>query len=500
MHYNFKHGQNRPIYHLNSFNLSIQRLFFQFSLFIRENLRTLRRSLRSAFQCLFRGSKLSRQIFLVLMVVTFHPFPGHALTSTTSNVVHGNVPYLTFDGGRTRAINTDGLLGITLSNGMRYTPSTNNSSNIPIVLPIVGQSFADISMFVPTNTNSVALSTVIGWPYNYWGDDDGDGNISATGSLNLSIFDKNDQPVSRYTVLDICNAPYRIVLNNTFSTLSSRYGVPNSRFYGAGNVTYYVKPNLPPAICFVKPNVVHERREYNGPDWLWDSNKGFRIQSTSPSSYNLNFPTTGAHGFYFDLDIGGVGPLSWAPVSREGITANMYYLNNTTLRVTLTGPVIPPSQWHSKNPNRIAKPTLPQTFELIGRDSRGNEVVKYGFVLNKWFVNNGDGINKLDELSALCKKIGGYKVVTVRDLTNANFDGLGATPSSSGNHFQRRIGAGLLSEWGTVYLYSGANFYNDWYVTRNKLGSNSIVVHLGTGLAKVARMYDTKAGMLCVVP
>ena len=141
MHYNFKHGQNRPIYHLNLFNLSIQRLFFHFSLFIHENLRTLCRSLRSAFQCFFRGSKLSRQIFLVLMVVTFHPFPGHALTSKTSNVVNGNVPYLTFDGGRTRATNTAGLLGITLSNGMRYTPSTNNSLNFPIVLPIVGQSF-----------------------------------------------------------------------------------------------------------------------------------------------------------------------------------------------------------------------------------------------------------------------------------------------------------------------------------------------------------------------
>ncbi|MCX8684239.1 hypothetical protein J3U09_10960, partial [Gilliamella sp. B2889] len=65
MHYNFKHGQNRPIYHLNSFNLSIQRLFFHFSLFIHENLRTFCRLLRNAFQRLFRGSKLSRQIFLV---------------------------------------------------------------------------------------------------------------------------------------------------------------------------------------------------------------------------------------------------------------------------------------------------------------------------------------------------------------------------------------------------------------------------------------------------
>ncbi|MCX8583278.1 hypothetical protein, partial [Gilliamella sp. B3372] len=62
-----------------------------------------------------------------------------------------------------------------LSDGTRYTPSTNtSSSSAPIVLPVEGQSFTDIRMLVPTNSTSVDLSTLIGPPNNYWGDDDGD--------------------------------------------------------------------------------------------------------------------------------------------------------------------------------------------------------------------------------------------------------------------------------------------------------------------------------------
>ncbi|MCX8683100.1 hypothetical protein J3U09_05095, partial [Gilliamella sp. B2889] len=102
------------------------------------------------------------------------PLSSHALTSKTTNIIHGSVPYLTYDGGHTRIVDTEGLLSITLSNGMQYTPSTNNSSRTPIELPEVGQSFADIGMMVPTNTDFVELNTLVDSPYNYWGDDDGD--------------------------------------------------------------------------------------------------------------------------------------------------------------------------------------------------------------------------------------------------------------------------------------------------------------------------------------
>ncbi|MBI0118717.1 hypothetical protein, partial [Gilliamella sp. W8129] len=112
---------------------------------------------------------------LTVVVLQSISFANYALTTTTTNIIYGSAPYLTFDGGRTRVTNTESLLRISLSDGRTFTPTTNDSSDNPIELPVEGQSFADIGMLVPTDTNSIALSSLIGTPYNYWGDDDGDG-------------------------------------------------------------------------------------------------------------------------------------------------------------------------------------------------------------------------------------------------------------------------------------------------------------------------------------
>ncbi|MCX8676003.1 hypothetical protein J3U16_11960, partial [Gilliamella sp. B3023] len=287
-------------------------------------------------------------------------------SQTTANQIQGTPPYLTFDGGRTRAVDANGLLGITLSDGTKYTPSTNTSSSTtPISLPVVGQSFADISMFVPTDTNSVALSSLIGPPNNYWGDDDGDSGVSATGSLSLSIVDKNNQVVSRNSVLTICNSPYKVTLSSTNGTLSTRYGFPNRSTFNASNVTYYVNPKVEPVVCFVRPGSLSSWLE-NSPS-MWDSSNGFFTQETDPSRYAQNFPTTGGNGLYFDLLINGVSqPLSWSPVSLGGITVTMSNPTATSVRVTLTGPYATQSQINSSSPIPISKPTLPQTFELVG--------------------------------------------------------------------------------------------------------------------------------------
>ena len=389
----------------------------------------------------------------------FLPFSSHALTSQiTANQIQGSAPYLTFDGGRTRAVDTNGLLGITLSDGAKYTPLTNNSSTTPIVLPLAGQSFADISMFVPTDTNSVDLSSLIGPPNNYWGDDDGDSDVTVTGSLSLSIVDKSGQTVSRSTVPEICNAPYRVMLSSTDGTLSTRYGIPNRSDFRASNVTYYVNPKASPVVCFARPNLYMGTGDYAGPASMWDPAKGFLTQETDPSLYGRNFPTTGANGLYFDLDISGSSqPLSWSSVSRGGITVTMSNSTATSVRVTLTGPYATTSQHNSDNPGRVSTPSLPQTFELVGRDRQGNPVVKYGFTLKQWFVNRGH--NKAFYLEALswCNGIG-YRLVKVKDLTNAscrNTDftcqgDVGATPSSPGNHFMRHIDSGFFTEWGTM--------------------------------------------------
>ncbi|OTQ80262.1 hypothetical protein [Gilliamella apis] len=461
---------------------------------------------------------------LVLTVVILQSisFANYALTTKTTNIIYGSAPYLTFDGGRTRVTNTEALLGITLSDGRTFTPTTNNSSSTnPIVLPVAGQSFNDIGMLVPRDTDSIALSSLIGTPYNYWGDDDGDGQgvngVTATGSLRLSIVDKNGRTVARNEVLTICDdkAPYKLTLSNTNGTLKTRYGVPNESRFTAGNVTYYINPKeTTPKICYARPDL--GAMGFSAAVWVWD--KGFLPQSFTPSSYGLNFPTTGAHNLDFRLDISGVSrqALSWAPVSHGGITATMTNSTSTSVKVTLTGPVVTdPNQWRSDNPDRIDRPSLPQTFELVGRDSSGNAVVKYGFELKQWFANRGDHTSNLSSLSSWCNKIGGYRVPNVKDLTNSFCRGnntedacndlVEATPSSPDVFFSRYIGAGFFTEWGSMLYYLDTNFYFVSYWASDKTNNNqySFYVHSDWGTMysyPTIAVENTKLFGVCVYP
>ncbi|MCX8670240.1 MULTISPECIES: hypothetical protein [unclassified Gilliamella] len=452
----------------------------------------------------------------------FLPFSSLALTSqTTRNAIQGSAPYLTFDGGRTRAVDVNGLLGITLSDGTRYTPSTNtSSSSAPISLPVVGQSFADIRMFVPTDTNSVALSSLIGPPNNYWGDDDGDSGVTATGSLSLSIVDKNNQSVSRNSVLTICKAPYRIKLSSTDGALSTRYGFPNRSTFGTSSETYYVNPKASPVVCFARPNLRYGKRghdsshpswDFAGSSWTWDPAKGFLTRSTDPSSYGRNFPTTGANGLYFDLDISGSSqPLSWSSVSQGGITVTMSRSNATSVRVTLTGPYATESQINSSRPDRVSTPSLPQTFELVGRDNNGTPVVKYGFTLKQWFVSRSFKKGYSPYYSFWCNSID-YRVPRVEDLTNAYCPSTdttncwrypaGAYPYSSGNYYQRIIDAGFFSEWGIMAHYSGGGFSNFWYFTSDVFSTFShFIVHSDYGNISWHSLNFFEAYTLCAYP
>ncbi|MBI0155462.1 hypothetical protein [Gilliamella sp. W8128] len=460
-------------------------------------------------------------LLLTMVVLQSISFSNYALTTKTTNIIYGSAPYLTFDGGRTRVTNTEALLRISLSDGRTFTPTTNNSSSTnPIELPAIGQSFADIGMLVPTNTNSIALSSLIGTPYNYWGDDDGDGQgvngVTATGSLGLSIRDKDNNSVARNEVPTICKAPYKLTLSNGEGRLTTRYGVPNESRFTAGNATYYINPKAAPVICYVRPGDFPNAGISAA---VWDQvNRAFLPQSVTPSSYGLNFPTAGANNLWFNLDIGGVSQaLSWAPVSHGGITATMTYPyeRNTLVRVTLTGPAVTDSnQWYSANPDRIDRPSLPQVFELVGRDSSGNAVVKYGFELKQWFVNRGDYRSTPSNISPWCNKIGGYRLPKIRDLTNATCQGRGsgywcqgavggATPSSPNNLVSRHIGGGLVSEWGDMTHFANAYFTSSYLTQDRGVGSSRAFFY--TVSADDGGLYrgediDRSYGGLCVYP
>ncbi|PXY92414.1 hypothetical protein [Gilliamella apis] len=471
---------------------------------------------------------LSWSIFLTLLLIIFLPFSfnSQALTAYTTNVIHGNGPYLTFDGGQTRAIDLNELMKISFSDGTTLTPASNNSnSSDAILLPVAGQSFADIDMLVPTNVNAIPLSTLIGTPYNYWNDDDGDGDFTVTGQLHLSILDKFDRPVTRNNVPTICKAPYRVMLRTDDDIiLSTHYGVPRSRRFTASTVTYYIKPQPTADICSARP-LLEYNGERAGPFSMWDTGLGFLVQSSEPSSYGLNFPTTGADGLYFDLVLGSIDTqLTWEDVSPNGdIKATMTYLNSSDpsiVRVTLNGPVATPQQWRVDDPGwagkKIIAPSLPQTFELVGKgkDSHNNDIMlKYGFVLKQWFVNRGNRTAPASRQGSWCLNLGlglGYRLPRLRELTNASACSEIYCPSvvypSNSYHYSRRIGAGFLAEWGNMQRYKdeAKQHYAYWSsepVPTDKEGkntSNSTTQFAATAVYGLITGLGTSAAVACV--
>jgi hypothetical protein len=424
---------------------------------------------------------LSRQLILALssIILLLSAFSIQALTAqTTRNVINGSGPYVAVDG--IRVTNVDEFLSIRLPSGIRIPPSTNTSSaSNPIRLQRANVSSNDIGMSVPSNASSVPFSRAISL---YWRDDDGDGQnggIITTGDITLSIVDRNGQPVGRDEVFtSACGnrkAPYKLTLSFSGGRLSTRYGFPkDGDVFSPRSVAYYITPkagSAAAAVCFARPNLRYgsssDDSKYRGPSNIWNPDRGFLVQSTDPAHYDRNFPTTGAHNLYFDLLIEGVDArqLRWPSVTVSGITATMTQSSSTSVRVTLTGPVATSAQISSSYPGSIPRPSLPATFELVGRDSRGNAVIKYGFELKQWFVNRGDNNRRnYATQNSWCSDIG-YQMPRVRDLTNASGRaGNGGaiptgTPYPSGHsRYKRYIGAGFFSEWGYMPDYTGAGF------------------------------------------
>ena len=413
-----------------------------------------------------------------------------ALTAHTSRAIEGSAPYLTFDGGQTKATDPDTFLAIELPDGRRITSSTNTSSSTNPIMVSAGITFNDIHTVLPSGATTISLNSLIA--QGKWGDDDGDGQgvngVVASGSISVSFTDKDGSAVSRGDALDICKAPYKVTLSSTEGNLATQYGEPRSSTFSGGTAEYYITPPPQPVICSVRPNLTYGTDSYAGPANIWNPAKGFLVQSTNPSSYGLNFPTTGADGLYFDLDIVGVdtSQLSWAVNTSGSIRATVSWTSphsgtftspigktmqadrwitdksKNVTRVTLRGPRADSTQMQSANPSQITVPSMPQTFELMGRDSRGNEV-RYGFVLRQWFVNRGSERKKAPAHKTWCNGLG-YSMPQVKDLTNAVV---------SSSRYKRYIGGGLFTEWGYMSDYFDAGFVASIYWADNRVGANS---------------------------
>lgn len=460
---------------------------------------------------------LRRRLFpssLVLaLLILLCSFNSQAYTAITARAIEGSEPMLTYDDGRTRSYSVWELLYITFSNGSAITPGSNWTSHTnSAVLPNSWENLSNVGMLVPTNSDYINLTDII-TSRNYWRDVDGDGEkgIWATGTLNLTITDRYGNKVGRNDNLYMCNAPYKVVLSGNDGELVTRYGVPNKSHYSGSSATYYISPGKSYEICWIRPNMDWNKDSFAGPSNIWDKNNGFYNQY----DYNRNFPTTGMDGLYFDLGIGSGGrKLNWPSVERAGIKADMESnWDGSNVRVKLTGPQANFAQQVAQYPGWVNKPNLPQTFELVGYDGNGNAAIRYGFVIRKWYIHRAAREYELEPQKQWCANTG-YRLVKVNDLTNAVCDSwwdtrstcrgaVGATPSSSQNHLQRQIGAGIQAEWSWLNFYNGVG-YTEWtYWTDDQKSTGATTYNFvveATGFISSKDVNRNRYLAICVTP
>ncbi|NUF26850.1 hypothetical protein [Gilliamella sp. ESL0254] len=454
---------------------------------------------------LFRFPKSA--LFFVVLLLSYSQ-GSVALTAQTSRAIEGTAPYLTFDGGRTKVTDTDSLLYIRLQDGTRYTPSTNpSSSRNPIRLPYAGSILHDIGMLVPSSVSqsngayTVSLSDLV-TRYNYWRDDDGDGQgangVTATGDISVSFTDKDGNTVSRIDRLSKCRAPYKVTLRSTGGSLTTQYGVPRSSSFSGATVDYYINPYEDTGVCYfvryARPNLSYGTNNYAGPSWIWNPSGGFLTQSNDPSYYYENFPTTGADGLYFYLTIDGANAsqFTWSVVTDGDITATV----DSYGKVTLHGPRASSAQINSDSPSPLDVPDLPQKFELVGRDSSGNEV-RYGFVLKQWFVNRGNNESSQSNQSTWCRGLG-YRLPQIKDLVKYGCTSLTGEPCSGSNNYTRIIDYGFFGEWGRMNYYADAGF-GGYYWTSDASGSRGFAVRSSLGGVDSFGVFVSLSGV-CTAP
>lgn len=440
--------------------------------------------------CLKIRAKLNVASALLVLLATCSANAG--LTSTTAYSIQGTAPYLTYDGGITKVTTTDELLWIKLSDGTLYTKVDNNSSaSNPIVLPVEGQTMANIDMLVPVSTamtsatdptQTITLDTLMKDPYHYWADDEDDGNISATGSLSVMIKDSLGRQIERSDILTNCFSPYQVTLTSTGGVLSTQYGIPNSSSFTEATTTYYIAPKSDaPYACYAQPNLTYSGGSYDGPTDQWDATKGFKLQDiTDPAS---NFPTIGARGFYFNLFLESVlsKTVTYSKIPSTSPLGLTLTQSDNGVKVELTGP-------GDGSTKAQAMAFTPTEFTL----KVGNTVI-YTFKIQAWYIAKRSDPISYSAAKTYCSDLG-YNLPIISDYTNANGDGWSGGLSGQDNRYQRRIAGGLLAEWGDANYayYPNIDFEGTLYfwTPQSKDTSNQYIVLTNDG--SITHMSQTK--------
>ena len=427
-----------------------QHSFFSFKDLFTVNFLFFRVNFIKLFFCL---KPMLISVLVINSLLTLSINSAYALNASTVNVINGSAPYLTYDGGITKADSTESLLGITLSDGTVINALNDESSLVtPIELPSEGDTYASIQTIVPlpaagnSSYPRVNIIDLLKAPYNYFGDDDGDGYDDVTGEViatasgdigvkweNINGIDVTDTVKNNaYSKFIECDSPYKLTLTTSNVELNTVYGEPNKSSFMGSSHSYYINPKVEPHVCYAQPSPLYDDGSsgvgmlYDGPGWdsaLIDWNyrgypsKGFKINSARNSGnydgessvYKNNFPSTGSNGLYFYLLLAGISPE--AVITANGSNISAVEGGNVSLSLS-TGI----TQWENDStflfnnaimypyqfplygvPQKGLKITLngpratsndksfsPSTFRLYA-DSRKSKIL-YEFKLMRWYI------------------------------------------------------------------------------------------------------------------
>ena len=455
---------------------------------------------------------------------------AYGLNVTTANFIHGHQPVISFDGGKTSNINVLPLLFLNLPDKRIEAVDDNSSSANPIILNKLWVTFNDIKTSISYDSYpSTTLLNIIS-KNKYWFDSDGDDLNTITGNFQIKWETSDGTDVTNQVKnnpddeLDSCKAPYKLSLIADSGILTTGYGVPNIGTFEGGRHIYFLQPKTP-KVCYAQPNVANDSTnkaetdypDLDGPNWA--KSRGFIPQNVN--SPEQNFPTVGSDNLKFYLILKGITPEEIIDINGRTITS----ADNSLIVLRLAAEDTPgwgkskkekalKIQFNELTPN--PKFTTPSRYYVYA--DKDKKKILYSFLLQRWFVAKGAGINDTqNDAINYCQGIG-YRIPSTSDYTNANTNfWKGGIPDRNINGYRRQLSyrdssgrwiGGLFNEWGTVFSsaehYPGTKWEPthpyDWYWTSDVVNGKIIRVDSGDGDMELSdtsfRLYRTA----CVIP
>ena len=244
------------------------------------------------------------RVFAVTLVLLFS-FNSHALSAHTTNVIHGNAPYVILGDGFNPLTDLRQIIGLNFPDGQGgYNWISAWDAGVAIKAP-PGMHFNQVM-----SHSVVSDGYAHNIPYLTVGDADGDeagGYVS--GYLKATWYENGEQiPNDRLgNELWGCGGPYKLRVEVWNIQANTPYGAPNNRYYGNSWVEYTVIPHNP-SICYLRPN---DMGNYGG----YDGNVFHNFWGFSRWS---GFPTTGFQNAAFTAIGPGANQLYYRCYSHNG--------------------------------------------------------------------------------------------------------------------------------------------------------------------------------------